>query len=104
MRRTIQRSVAVAGLPKTVAIRLGLADNQLALLKAAGAGAPAGLGRARTGEIRSVREKGYAISDEELEVGLRSLAVPVARSTGEIIAAVSVSAFSARVRATSSVA
>lgn len=40
----------------------------------------------------SVREKGYAISDEELEVGLRSLAVPVARSTGEIIAAVSVSA------------
>ena len=50
-------------------------------------------------EIRSVREKGYAISDEELEVGLRSLAVPVARSTGEIIAAVSVSASSARVRA-----
>jgi IclR family transcriptional regulator, pca regulon regulatory protein len=50
-------------------------------------------------EIRSVREKGYAISDEELEVGLRSLAVPVAGSTGEIIAAVSVSASSARVRA-----
>lgn len=48
-----------------------------------------------------MREKGYAIIDEELEVGLRSLAVPVARSTGEIIAAVSVSAFSARVRATS---
>jgi DNA-binding IclR family transcriptional regulator len=47
-----------------------------------------------------VREKGYAIIDEELEVGLRSLAVPVARSTGEIIAAVSVSAYSARVRAT----
>jgi IclR family transcriptional regulator, pca regulon regulatory protein len=41
----------------------------------------------------------YAISDEELEVGLRSLAVPVAGSTGEIIAAVSVSASSARVRA-----
>jgi len=51
-----------------------------------------------------VREKGYAIIDEELEIGLRSLAVPVARATGEIIAAVSVSAFSARVRATSSVA
>jgi len=50
-------------------------------------------------EIRSVREKGYAISDEELEVGLRSLAVPVAGSTGEIVAAVSVSASSARVRA-----
>src|ERR1700730_2900087 len=50
-------------------------------------------------EIRSAREKGYAISDEELEVGLRSLAVPVAGSTGEIIAAVSVSALSVRVRA-----
>jgi IclR family pca regulon transcriptional regulator len=50
-------------------------------------------------EIRSVREKGYAIGDEELEVGLRSLAVPVAGSTGEIVAAVSVSASSARVRA-----
>ncbi len=49
-------------------------------------------------EIRSVREKGYAISDEELELGLRSLAVPVAGPNGEIVAAVSVSASSARVR------
>src|SRR5260370_29806735 len=38
-------------------------------------------------EVRSVGEKGYAISDEELEVGLRSLAVPLARSTPEIISA-----------------
>jgi IclR family pca regulon transcriptional regulator len=50
-------------------------------------------------EIRSVREKGYAISDEELELGIRALAVPVAGSNGEIVAAVSVSASSARVRA-----
>jgi IclR family pca regulon transcriptional regulator len=50
-------------------------------------------------EIRSVREKGYAISDEELEFGIRSLAVPVAGSAGDIIAAVSVSASSTRVRA-----
>jgi IclR family pca regulon transcriptional regulator len=50
-------------------------------------------------EIRSVRENGYAIGNEELELGLRSLAVPVVGSTGEIIAAVSVSASSARVRA-----
>jgi hypothetical protein len=54
-------------------------------------------------EIRSVREKGYAISDEELEKSWRwdsgPLAVPVAGSTGEIVAAVSVSASSARVRA-----
>jgi IclR family transcriptional regulator, pca regulon regulatory protein len=49
-------------------------------------------------EIRSVGEKGYAISDEELELGLRSMAVPVAGPNGEIVAAVSVSASSARVR------
>lgn len=49
-------------------------------------------------EIRSVREKGYAISDEELELGLRALAVPVIGPNNEIIAAVSVSAASARVR------
>ena len=50
-------------------------------------------------EIRAVREQGYAMSDEELELGLRSLAVPVAGLNGEIVAAVSVSASSARVRA-----
>jgi IclR family pca regulon transcriptional regulator len=49
-------------------------------------------------EIRSVGQKGYAISDEELELGLRSLAVPVAGPNGEIVAAASVSASSARVR------
>jgi IclR family transcriptional regulator, pca regulon regulatory protein len=49
-------------------------------------------------EIRSAREKGYAISDEELELGLRALAVPVIGANDEIIAAVSVSATSARVR------
>jgi IclR family pca regulon transcriptional regulator len=49
-------------------------------------------------EIRSVREKGYAVSDEELELGLRALAVPVIGPNDEIIAAVSVSAASARVR------
>jgi IclR family pca regulon transcriptional regulator len=49
-------------------------------------------------EVRSVREKGYAISDEELELGLRALAVPVMGANDEIIGAVSVSAASARVR------
>jgi IclR family pca regulon transcriptional regulator len=49
-------------------------------------------------EVRSVREKGYAVSDEELELGLRALAVPVMRANDEIIGAVSVSAASARVR------
>jgi IclR family transcriptional regulator, pca regulon regulatory protein len=43
----------------------------------------------------------YAISDYELKLGSRLLAVPVpvAGSAGEIVAAVSVSASSARVRA-----
>jgi IclR family transcriptional regulator, pca regulon regulatory protein len=49
-------------------------------------------------EVRSVREKGYAVSDEELELGLRALAVPVMGANHEIIGAVSVSAASARVR------
>jgi IclR family transcriptional regulator, pca regulon regulatory protein len=49
-------------------------------------------------EVRSVRQKGYAISDEELALGLRALAVPVV-SNNECVAAISVSAASARIRA-----
>jgi IclR family pca regulon transcriptional regulator len=48
-------------------------------------------------EIRAVEAAGYAISDEELEIGMRSLAVPVRDGQGAIIAALSVSAFAARV-------
>jgi IclR family pca regulon transcriptional regulator len=50
-------------------------------------------------EIQAVRKRGYAISDEELELGMRALAVPVIGDDGEIVAAISVSAASARVRA-----
>ncbi len=46
--------------------------------------------------IRQVHDDGYAISDEELELGLRVLAVPI-RCNGETIAALSVSASSGRV-------
>lgn len=35
-------------------------------------------------EIAAVRTAGYAISDEELEIGLRSIAVPVQSSRGEM--------------------
>ena len=50
-------------------------------------------------EIRAARKRGYAISDEELELGMRALAVPVTGEDQQIIAAISVSAASARVRA-----
>jgi IclR family transcriptional regulator, pca regulon regulatory protein len=49
-------------------------------------------------EIHAVRKRAYAISDEELELGMRSLAVPVIGENHETIAAISVSAASARVR------
>jgi IclR family pca regulon transcriptional regulator len=49
-------------------------------------------------EIRSVEANKYAISDEELEIGLRSLAVPVVGRDGKIVAALSVSAASPRIR------
>lgn|SRR5712691_157528 len=49
-------------------------------------------------EIQAVRKRAYAISDEELELGMRSLAVPVIGENHETIAAISVSAASARVR------
>jgi IclR family pca regulon transcriptional regulator len=41
--------------------------------------------------VRAAREAGYAISDEELEPGLLSMAVPVRDLSGAMIAAISVS-------------
>jgi IclR family pca regulon transcriptional regulator len=48
-------------------------------------------------EILAVRDAGYAVSDEELEQGMRSLAVPVFDVDAKMVAALSVSAYSARV-------
>jgi IclR family pca regulon transcriptional regulator len=47
--------------------------------------------------IHRVQTDGYAISDEELELGMRAMAVPVKNRMGGIEAAVSVSVSSARV-------
>lgn len=43
-------------------------------------------------ELDSIRAKGFAIDDEEIEVGLRCIAAPVRNHTGQVIAAVSVAA------------
>ena len=48
--------------------------------------------------IRTAERNGYAITDEELALGIRSLAVPVIGPGGEVVAAVSVSAAPARVK------
>lgn len=48
-------------------------------------------------EVKLAGEWGYAISDEELEIGMSAMAVPLRNRTGEIAAAVSVSVFSGRV-------
>ena len=41
--------------------------------------------------LRNVRRNGYAICDQEYEVGLRSLAVPVYSSTGRVVATLNLS-------------
>jgi len=47
--------------------------------------------------IRHARAHGYATTDQELELGLRSIALPVKDSRGTLVAAISASASSARV-------
>lgn len=43
-----------------------------------------------------VRRAGYAMVDQELEIGLRSIAVPVTDATGEVVAAMNVGTQAAR--------
>jgi IclR family transcriptional regulator, pca regulon regulatory protein len=63
---------------------------------------PALTPRTRTGlrevlhEIDLVRTQGYAICDEELEIGLRSIAVPIRTGRGELVAALSLSVSTSR--------
>ncbi|MGW5368282.1 IclR family transcriptional regulator domain-containing protein [Streptomyces sp. NPDC004009] len=46
--------------------------------------------------LTEVRAQGYALADEELESGLRSIAVPVRDRTGRVVAAVNVATHAAR--------
>lgn len=47
--------------------------------------------------LEQVRERGYALVDQELEIGLRSIAVPVRGVSGAVVAAMNVSTQAARV-------
>lgn len=47
-------------------------------------------------ELSAVAQRGYALNDEELTLGLRTVAAPVFRHGGEVIAAVNVSGPTAR--------
>ena len=47
--------------------------------------------------LEQVQERGYALVDQELEIGLRSIAVPVRAASGTVIAAMNASAQAARI-------
>ncbi len=49
-------------------------------------------------ELALIRERGYSVDDEELELGLRCVGAPVVDAFGTFVAAVSVSGPSARVQ------
>ncbi|KMS69122.1 IclR family transcriptional regulator [Streptomyces leeuwenhoekii] len=49
-----------------------------------------------TRELARVRAQGYALTDEELEEGLRSIAVPLRDDTGRVVAGVNVAMHAAR--------
>jgi IclR family pca regulon transcriptional regulator len=47
--------------------------------------------------VRKVRTDGFALVDQELEEGVRSIAAPIHNSRGEVIAAMNVSCHASRV-------
>jgi IclR family pca regulon transcriptional regulator len=49
--------------------------------------------------LRLVRRQGYCVTDQELEIGLVSMAVPIMDAHGETLAAINVGAQSARIAA-----
>ena len=51
-------------------------------------------------ELRKIRQQGFALVDEELEQGLRSIAVPVSKRDGQIVAAINSGIHTSRASAT----
>jgi IclR family pca regulon transcriptional regulator len=52
---------------------------------------------ALAGVLKAVRRNGYAIVDQELEIGLRSIAVPVIDGEGRSVAAINIGTQSSRI-------
>jgi IclR family pca regulon transcriptional regulator len=50
-------------------------------------------------ELERTRQRGWALTDQEMEEGLRSIAVPVRAGDGTVVAAINVSAHSSRASA-----
>jgi len=48
-------------------------------------------------ELEKIRQQGYAINDEELAIGLRSVAAPIRGSMGKIVAAINISVPGSRI-------
>lgn len=49
------------------------------------------------GIIAEIRQSGFAVVDQELEIGLRSIAVPIRNRAGRVLAAMNVSGHAARI-------
>jgi IclR family pca regulon transcriptional regulator len=47
-------------------------------------------------ELARVRAQGYALNDEELELGVRSIAVPIRNAAGQTLASVSLATAASR--------
>jgi DNA-binding IclR family transcriptional regulator len=48
-------------------------------------------------ELRTARDRGYAVEDEEYRPGLRAIALPVRDASGDVVAALAVSSEAAPV-------
>jgi len=83
---TAMGRVLLAALPETDAAALIAASSPSALTRFTKT-APEEL----IAELAEVRRTGYALVDEELELGLRSLAMPIRDSHGNVVAAINVS-------------
>jgi IclR family transcriptional regulator, pca regulon regulatory protein len=83
--------VLLAGLDAEAAASI-LARTELVALTPETLHTPAAL----TTELDRVRAQGYALVDQELEAGLRSIAAPIRNRAGSVVAAINISAHATR--------